>query len=371
MRDVYKKLAKKLDSMPQGFPATDDGLELKILRKIFTPEDAETAIKLKPMPETAEQIARRFGKPVEEMRAKLDAMAEKGQIGSFTIKGKQRYMFVPYVLGVYEFQVKHLDEELAGMVEDYEPVYSQSLGGSKPAFGRVIPLNASIKAEASILSYEDMQGMIDKAKSFLLLPCICRRKKALLGEPCSHPEETCLAFSREENAFDYFHHAGRIISREEAEEVLAMTEAEGLVHASYNVQEGHGFVCNCCSCCCGFLRGLKEFEAPYVITSSNFVASIDSENCVDCGICAEERCPMGAIVAKDDSYMVLSDKCLGCGVCVPTCTGGAISLVRRPEGEIETPPKNILDWFVERSGSRWGPLRKMAMKAVIALKKPK
>ncbi len=35
MADVYTRLARALDAMPHGYPATEDGVELDILRKIF------------------------------------------------------------------------------------------------------------------------------------------------------------------------------------------------------------------------------------------------------------------------------------------------------------------------------------------------
>ena len=63
MTDIYKQLAERLDQLPHGYPATESGVELKILRKIFTPEDAEMALKMKYFPETVEAIADRIGEP--------------------------------------------------------------------------------------------------------------------------------------------------------------------------------------------------------------------------------------------------------------------------------------------------------------------
>jgi hypothetical protein len=34
--EAYHKLAKVLDTLPNGFPATKNGIEIKILKKIFT-----------------------------------------------------------------------------------------------------------------------------------------------------------------------------------------------------------------------------------------------------------------------------------------------------------------------------------------------
>jgi Pyruvate/2-oxoacid:ferredoxin oxidoreductase delta subunit len=273
---------------------------------------------------------------------------------------------MPFVIGIYEFQLPHLDRELVDLVEEYFPHFMGTLGGKKPALGRVVPVNASIEARAEILAYEDMRGLIQESHSFLLNECICRKERALQGHPCRHPLETCMVFSPEEDAFDYFRYSGRVISKDEALRVLDAVEKEGLVHATYNVRERPMFVCNCCSCCCGFMRGLKEFQAPYVITRSNFVAAIDQETCNACDVCASERCPMQAISSQDGSYSVSQVRCIGCGVCAVACPTDSIRLVRRPPAQQAIPPKNLVYWSVERSAARSGPLTRLALRMWLA-----
>jgi len=362
MADVYKRLAKKLDALPNGFPATENGVELRILRKIFAPEDAEFALKLKPMPETAEQIARRLRRPAESTRATLDQMAANGQIGSFKMNGKQHYAVMPFVVGIYEFQLSRIDKELADLFEEYMPTLVRTVGGQKPAVARVIPVNASIDTSLEILPYENLRARIEESRSFLINECICRKEKTLQGEPCKHSTETCMAFTKEEGAYDYFRYAGRVISKDEALRILDATEREGLVHATFNVQQDQMFVCNCCSCCCGFFRALKEFHAPYLLTRSNFVASIDPEDCSGCGVCASERCPMEAIQPADEAYAVIADRCIGCGVCTLTCPTEAIQLIRRAAEEQTLPPKNVIHWAVERTSAKSGPLKRLALR---------
>ena len=119
MTDVYNRLAERLDQLPHGYPATESGVELKILRKIFSPEDAEMALKLKYFPETAGAIAERLGEPVEEIRTTLDEMVLKGQIGNSSSSGQQTYMLAPFVIGFYEYQVYRLDKELVDLFEEY------------------------------------------------------------------------------------------------------------------------------------------------------------------------------------------------------------------------------------------------------------
>jgi electron transport complex protein RnfB len=353
MSDVYKRLANRLDELPHGYPATESGVELKILRKIFTPEDAEMALKIKPFPETAEAIAERLNKPVGKMRTILDNMAKKGQIGCLKMFGQQVYMLFPFVPGIYEFQVYKLDKELAELVEEYGPILIKTLGGNSPALARTVPININIETKSQIQRYEDIRLLIENAKSFQVMECICRQERAIAGEPCNHMLEACLTFSTEEGAYDYFSRGGRIISKDEALKVFEDTEKDGLVHSVfYNTKEGHAAVCNCCPCCCGVLRGVKEYNAPFILAKSNFVAQIDQDSCSECGTCADERCPMDAIEEVDGAYRVLPDVCIGCGVCTVTCPTESIKMIDRPESEKTVPPDDFIDWNIKRAESR-------------------
>ena len=367
MTDVYKRLAIKLDKLPQSFPATESGVELKILRKIFPPEDAEMTLRLKPMPETAKHIAQRLGRPEDEMRTVLDGMADRGQIRSFKFKGKQLYALMPFVVGIFEFQLSRMDRELAELCEEYAPHLAMTLGGAEPAFARVVPVHRRLDSRATVLAYEDTRSMIEKARSFRVMDCICRVEKALQDKPCSHTLETCLAFSREEDAYENSPVRGRTITRDEALAVLEAAEKEGLVHCTYNFERDQMFVCNCCSCCCGFLRLITDFHTPYGLVRSNWEAVIDEELCAECGVCANERCPVEAVAETDEGgYRVIGERCIGCGVCVVSCPTEAMQLVPLPEPERTTPPRNIIDWSVQRTANRSGPLKAMALRGWLA-----
>ena len=357
MSDVYHRLAKKFDELPQGYPATDSGIEIKILQKIFSPEDAEMALKLQPMPETAQQIAERLGKPVEEVTGILDEMAQKGQIASQTVSGNQVYTFIPYLPGLWEYQVivadPVKDRELLEMFDEYYSVVIKNTAHSEPAGGRTVPINAKIEPGSQVQPYENVRQIIDKAKSFLVYDCQCRKERRILGKGCDHSIETCLNFSMEENAYDYFNLGGRVITKEEALNILDKVEEEGLVHnVVYNTKEDHIAICNCCPCCCVAMRGVKEFGVPSGIARSNFVAVIDQDTCTQCGVCADERCPVDAIVENDDRYEVLPDVCIGCGACTVTCPTESITLRLRPASEQDEPPDNMMDWLMKRVANR-------------------
>ncbi len=368
MDDVYRRLAARLDALPHGFPRTPGGVELRILQKIFSPEDAALAARLMPMPETVEELARRLHLQADALGQRLEGLAARGQILAEQRDGQTSYMLAPFVVGIYEFQLGRMDAELAGLFEEYAPTLVRELGGSRPALARVVPVGARIEAKAEVLRYESVRELLARARSFRLMECICRKEQALVGHPCSHTRETCLSFSSapDGSAGTLPEGFGRPISHAEALAVLDQCEREGLVHCTYNVQRQHMFVCNCCSCCCGFLRGLKEFGAPHLLLRSNFVATVDAQACAACGDCLG-RCPMEALRLEGDGCLVDGARCLGCGVCTVDCPTDAISLAPRPPAERDQPPATLAAWALQRALHRSGPLRTAAQVGGLAL----
>jgi NAD-dependent dihydropyrimidine dehydrogenase PreA subunit len=353
MSDVaYQQLAEVLNTLPNGFPPTEDGIEIRILKRIFDPDEAELFCSLKLTFETPEQIAQRTGRPLDEIAAKLETMREKGQIFGVEIDGTRIYKMVPWVFGIYEFQMPHLDRELAEMCEEYAGTFGRELFSNKPQLMQVIPIETEIPGEQQPLSYERVSSIIENSQSFMYFDCICKKEKGLLGQPCERSMQVCTAYAPIPGVFDNYPH-GTTMTKEEAYELLTKTEEEGLVHLTWNVQSGHYFICNCCGCCCGVLRGINELgiDASLVINSNHY-AQIDPDLCSACGVCAEERCQVSAIEEGDEFYRVLQEKCIGCGLCITTCPTEAISLIRKPEAEIETPPVDEKDWFKVRARQR-------------------
>ena len=372
MSDAYRQLAAALEALPNGYPATASGVELRILERIFSPDEAAVAASLLPVPERVEAIARRVRRPVDALRAQLEEMAAKGQIlavrrggepgdaAAGAAAGATRYSLLPFVIGIYEFQLPRMDRELAELFEEYMPALMKELGGHRPAMARVVPVGVHIDAPPAVLRYERVRAILDDGASFRVMDCICRKEKAALGSPCSHTSETCLAISPEPEGLKDFPSWGRRIPREEALALLDRFEEEGLVHCTFNVQRGPMFLCNCCPCCCGFLRGLNEFEVPNFLVRSNWVAELAADECVLCGTCAAGRCPTGAIVEAGDGYAVKRERCIGCGVCVVSCSGAALSLAPRPADERTTPPGTVMGWAFRRAAARSGPVRALA-----------
>jgi len=347
MEDVYKKLAKVLDSMPQGFPPTPDGLEIKILKKIFEPDEAELFCKLKLKFEPVDEIAKRTGMDKEFLEKKLTEMSKKGQIMGVDFGGTKFFKMMPWMVGIYEYQVKRMDEEFARLCEQYLPYIRKKIFGTSPKFMQVLPVEKNLKPQQEALPFERVSEIIEKGKSFGLAQCICKKEKALIGEPCDKPQEVCLAVARIPGVIEQFDHWGRPITKEEAYNILKMAEESALVHLTFNTQDDTYFICNCCGCCCAVLRTINEMGVNKVV-NSRYRAKIDPELCSGCGICKEERCQVNAISEKDGVYSVIEDRCIGCGLCISTCPSDAIELIKK-EDDWTLPPKDENEWMSLRA----------------------
>jgi len=347
---VYKKLARRLDAIPNGFPETESGVELKILAKIYTHEEAALASEMRLIPESAEQIAQRTGRDPAKTAVLLEEMVQKGQIQAIGEGEQRKFGLIPFAVGVYEFQLGRLDEEFARLMEEYYPIFGETLLGYSPSIFKVIPVEKSIPVEVQVFPYEQASALLNKAKSFGVRKCICKVEKALVGEPCKYPVEVCLVFMPTEGAFDDDPDT-RVITKEEALQILRETEEAGLIHSSANIREGHFYICNCCTCCCGIMRGISQLGIENSVAKSDFYAAVDPEMCTGCETCIE-RCQFGAPSITDDISHVDQKRCVGCGLCVMTCPSGAMTLVRKPEGQISPIPRNIEEWMMERAETR-------------------
>jgi H+/Na+-translocating ferredoxin:NAD+ oxidoreductase subunit B len=347
---IYQQLAKVLDTLPNGFPATENGIEIKLLKKIFDPQDAELFCDLKLSFETTDQIAQRTARPLAGLEDRLTSMWRRGQIFGVNLGGVKIFKMVPWAIGIYEFQLPHMDRELAEMCAEYMPVYGRQFFKNKPQLMQVIPVEREIQARQEALPYERVSGIIETGKSFQVNECVCKKEQGLIDNRCEKPLEVCLAIAPIEGVFKNST-VGRLISKEEAYEVLRKSEEAGLVHLTWNVENGHFFICNCCGCCCNVLRSINELGISDAV-NSYYYAQIDPEECIACGVCKDERCQVNAIEEGQGVYAVIKERCIGCGLCVSTCPSEAIRLVRKKPAEITSPPKDEMEWYQERGRLR-------------------
>ncbi len=341
---VYHKLAQALDTMPNGFPPSESGVELRLLEKIFTPDEADLFCDLRLDFETPEQVAERTGRPLEGLGERLKAMWHHGQLFGIDFGTTQVYRALPLVFGIYEFQLKRMDRELAELWEEYAPVFGKQFFQNKPQLMQIVPVEKKIEAHQEAMPYEKVSALIEKGLSFGVSPCICKTEKRLLDKGCDKPLEVCLGIAPVPGIFDNHPLIPKAITKAEAYEILRISEEAGLVHMASNVTEGHYFICNCCGCCCGVLRSINELGIAEAVNSA-YYAQIDPESCVSCGVCADERCQVSAIQQGDQAYEVITHRCIGCGLCATTCPSDAIRMVRKNQAEIKTPPKTEKEWF--------------------------
>jgi heterodisulfide reductase subunit A-like polyferredoxin len=200
-----------------------------------------------------------------------------------------------------------------------------------------------------IFPYEKASDIVEKGKSWGVRDCICRVQKELVGDPCHHPKENCLVIAPIEGAFDTSE-VDRALTKEEALQILIDAEDAGLVHTTGNYQS-NSYICNCCTCSCGVLRSVAEFNYIAGIAKSDFLAIVDENLCTGCGDCLE-RCQFNAMNVDGPVCEVDPDYCVGCGLCVPVCPENALVLQRRSEGEVKMPPQTLKEWGEIRQRNR-------------------
>jgi len=342
MHNVYERLAAALNALPNGFPRTATGSDLRLLAFVYSEEQAELACELTRTYELASDVAARLGKSPREVSSALFDLVREGKAWMEKQDGAVRFRLAPFVPGSYEGYIGHMGAEMARLAEAYYRDGGEvGLMRPQPAFQRVLPASDALDLEW-ILPYDNVLALLDKAQVFRVGDCICRLQKAALDEGCDYPRHNCISFSmypRDPQPGD--------VSKEEAIRVLKEAEAAGLVHSVSNVVEGVSYVCNCCGCCCGILRGITEFGVANSMARSNYEAVVSPDDCVGCGTCAE-RCHVSAVALVDDRAAVDRDRCLGCGVCISTCPAEAIHLAPRPVAEQVRPPATFGEWEERR-----------------------
>jgi ferredoxin len=327
-------------------------VELRLLAKLFTPAEAALASVMRLTPEPAADIATRAGENPDEVYRTLKKMSRKGQIRAGKREGQLAFSLMPFVVGIYEEQLSRIDAELATLFEQY---YQETGGGGSithhaPAVHRVIPVEESIPVDIEIFPYERASELLAGAKSWGVRDCICRVQQQLVGKGCDRPVENCLVFAPVENVFDHSK-VERAITKEQAFRILREAEKAGLVHSPGNFRNGLSYICNCCPCCCGVIRGVAEFGVSTAVARSDFYATVDSEVCSGCGDCLE-RCHFNALSIAEDVCGVDDTNCVGCGLCVTACSTGALHLERRAEGDVSPPPADLKAWMVQRAEER-------------------
>jgi Fe-S-cluster-containing hydrogenase component 2 len=335
---VYHRLREQLNQYSVGYPTTASGVEIKILERLFTEEQAALFLDMSMMLESSAAVAGRTGRDPKTTARMLAQMAEKGLVFRKKAAGQNHYAAVAFVIGSYEFQLKNMDRDFAEMMEAY---FEQGLLDFSPGKNilplRTIPVQQSIPVNHPVARYAQAREIIASQKTIAVSDCICRLQQKLIDKGCDKPKEVCLSFG---SHAEYYveNKMGRFISREEALAILDEAEKAGLVNQPANMVNPGG-MCNCCGDCCGVLRTLARQPKPAASVYNDFRAQVSPEVCTACEVCLE-RCQIDAIEIRDQTAVINKDRCIGCGLCVTTCPPGAIEMVLKPEDERIKLPSN-------------------------------
>lgn len=343
----FKSLIKRYSLSP--FPLKESKLAYEFLRKIFSEEEAYLAsklpIKFTPLGKIAERIK------IPQLEKKLDKMAERGIVMDIEIKGEKYYMLLPLMPGLIEFMFMRerndIDQdEIAKMIEEaFEREFIANVfKGIKYHRARILVLEESLDDVVEILPYETASDVVREAKAIAVGVCFCRHEREHAGFECKFPKEVCITLNTTAD-FVARRNFGRKVDKEKAIDILSETSELGLIHIGDYVKRRLGFICNCCKCCCGFLRTYNTHRSR-ILAASNFVAMVKKEKCAGCGRCAR-HCPANAITLKPTKTPgelkaeINNEICLGCGICRKFCGKDAIHLERREKTYI--PPESIIE----------------------------
>ena len=281
--------------------------EYRILAPIVDDDMCSVAMHMRlETPRTVGELARRCNADVNFIQKQIDKLNEAGIVRSRTVDGETAYFYPIWVPGIMEGILANKEQcekypDLGYCFEEYTrrriemlaPVMSSGKLGMM--FMRVMPVMSAIENNTRTASYDELSTLIEKATAISVGPCSCRRARRLMGEGCGHLEDDMCMYLND-NAVNYSKTgAHRLISKEEAYEVLKRAEDNGLVH---EINQTPGFedataICNCCGCSCFALRIAEYFRSNDAIRS-NYVARVDKEKCVACGQCVE-NCQTNAL----------------------------------------------------------------------------
>ncbi len=374
--ETYKKAARiivKSGMLP--FPISDTLID--IMKLIYNDSEIDFINKAfrRKASLTLEELKKFSKMSEEEILKNAQSLAKKGAVFiSTSSSGLEIYRILPLIMvGVFEYQFmkkieytekektiaelfKILFDEMRDLIQDrYEimlPMFKQL-----PPVDRTIPIYENAEGKEilievneeveppieQVLPTQKIKEIIEKFDDIAIAHCFCRHHKDLLGDSCKidAPRETCFTLGKSAR-FVVNQGFGRMISKEEALDILKMVEEKGFIHKAYhplgNISRDETSICNCCKCCCGTFLLWKEGVVP-MVNATNYLANINQDLCNGSGICLD-KCPVDAIELNDEGKAKINELfCIGCGVCSHFCPESAISLIEGQRTVYVPPPK--------------------------------
>ena len=360
--NIFRKLQKHLHNQPVGFPATITGVELRILQEFFTVDEAEIALFMSYKFQTAETLHQKIKKKnlsQEKLQNMLDNMEKNGALFVNIVDGVKHYALAPFIVGMIDQKLPTINANLAMAARKYayQSFGTEFLSTSHPQ-GRIIPIQKSVPPDMRIATYDEIREVILRCEGHICLSgCVCRVQKDKIGRHClaTDRREVCLQLG--DFGDQYIRNGfGRAISSQEAFEVLAQNEKEGLVLQVSNCQKSI-FACSCCKCCCGILELTSLLENPAEFVKSNFYVTLQADKCVGCGACAPQCITEAIVVAEKNAIGIDLKRCLGCGVCVASCKTGALSLTKKEKSYV--PPEDLESLLEEINQGKKGTIGRL------------
>ena len=345
-KDAYKNLEERINWFTQGAPPSET--LYKILQVLYTEKEAKWVALLPVRPFTLKKAAKIWGTTEAKAEKLLDRRCAKALLVDSDYHGQRQFVMPPPMAGFIEFALmrtrgdidqKYLSELYYPYKNVEEDFVKDLFFATETRLGRVYvqePVLTNDKMN-HILDYERATHIVEESKYIGVGTCYCRHKMYHAGHPCeiNAPWDVCLTFDNVARSLAENGDYARLISKEEAREVLERSYESNLVQIGENVREHPAFICNCCGCCCEALQAARKFSPMQPVATTNYIPKISLEKCIACGKC-EKVCPILAIAMEENGTdsrkrpVINEEICLGCGVCARNCPAKAIELERRP-----------------------------------------